>query len=300
MARAAKGLESIEQARAAIAAATTVEQLRQAQALVLPLEHGLSLEATARMIGLSVGWTSRLRNAFLRGEVVGDGSTPARGGRHHANFTPEQERELLKPVLDRARTGGVLVVPDLKPILEAALGRPMALSTVYNLLHRHGWRKLAPDKQHPQSDAQAQQGWRKTPRRNPPASPRRGSRGTDHADVPGRGAVRTHQRCASVLGPPADTAALPGHAHPRIHVSLCRRGCAAWLYATPCRQSPSTECRGARAVLGMISPMVVARCGAHRGPLPWRGGVKRMPAWMRAETVLGNGGRRYLISADRK
>ena len=161
MARTAKGLEAVEQARAAIAAATTVEQLRQAQAVVLPLEHGLSLEATARMIGLSVGWTSRLRNAFLRGEVVGDGSTPARGGRHHANFTPEQERELLKPVLDRARTGGVLVVPDLKPILEAALGRPMALSTVYNLLHRHGWRKLAPDKQHPQSDAQAQQDWKK-------------------------------------------------------------------------------------------------------------------------------------------
>ncbi|HQT31814.1 MAG TPA: transposase [Thiobacillus sp.] len=27
----------------------------------------------------------------------------------------------------------------------------MALSTVYAMLHRHGWRKLAPDKRHPQS-----------------------------------------------------------------------------------------------------------------------------------------------------
>jgi transposase len=161
MARIARGQEAIELARAAIAAAKTVEQLRQAQAVVLPLEHGLSLEATAQMVGLSVGWTSRLRNAFIRGEVVGDGSTPARGGRHHENFTLEREREVLKPFLDRARTGGVLVVPEIKPSLEAALGRPMALSTVYNLLHRHGWRKLAPDKQHPQSDAQAQQDWKK-------------------------------------------------------------------------------------------------------------------------------------------
>ena len=58
-----------EQARRAIATATTMEQLRQAQAVVLPLDHGLSLEATAKVLGLSVGWTSRLRNAFIRGEV---------------------------------------------------------------------------------------------------------------------------------------------------------------------------------------------------------------------------------------
>lgn len=161
MARIARGQEAVELARAAIAAAKTVEQLRQAQAVVLPLEHGLSLGATAQMIGLSVSWTSRLRNAFLRGEVVSDGSTPPRGGRHHENFTREREIEVLKPFLDRARTGGVLVVPEIKPILEAALGRPMALSTVYNLLHRHGWRKLAPDKHHPQSDPQAQQDWKK-------------------------------------------------------------------------------------------------------------------------------------------
>lgn len=107
MARAAKGLESIEQARAAIAAATTVEQLRQAQALVLPLEHGLSLEATARMIGLSVGWTSRLRNAFLRGEVVGDGSTPPRGGGFTPDFTdPYKRAHLPSPHDGTARNGG--------------------------------------------------------------------------------------------------------------------------------------------------------------------------------------------------
>jgi hypothetical protein len=33
----------------------------------------------------------------------------------------------------------------------------MAPSSVYNLMHRHGWRKLAPDKRHPQSDPLAQQ-----------------------------------------------------------------------------------------------------------------------------------------------
>ncbi|MDR0250284.1 MAG: winged helix-turn-helix domain-containing protein [Burkholderiales bacterium] len=48
----------------------------------------------------------------------------------------------------------------------------MALSSVYNLLHRHGWRKLAPDKRHPKSDPQAQEEWKKNstsdlPKRSP-------------------------------------------------------------------------------------------------------------------------------------
>lgn len=165
MARVAKGQEVVDQARQVIATAKTVEQLRQAQAVVLPLDYGLSLKATAQIIGVSVGWASQLRNEFIRGEAVGDGTTPARGGRRHAHFTPEREAELLEPFLERARTGGVLVVSEIKPALEAALGRPMALSTVYNLLHRHGWRKLAPDKRHPQSDPQAQEDWKKNSRK---------------------------------------------------------------------------------------------------------------------------------------
>jgi hypothetical protein len=39
----------------------------------------------------------------------------------------------------------------------------MALSTVYGMLHRHGWRKSALDKQHPESDPVAQEEWKKLP-----------------------------------------------------------------------------------------------------------------------------------------
>ena len=47
----------MEQARAMLARAETLEQLRQVQAVVLPLDYGLSMEQTARIIGHSVGWT---------------------------------------------------------------------------------------------------------------------------------------------------------------------------------------------------------------------------------------------------
>lgn len=49
----------------------------------------------------------------------------------------------------------------IKPALEKAPGCPMALSTMYKLLHRQGWRKRAPDKRHPKSDEQAQAGLEK-------------------------------------------------------------------------------------------------------------------------------------------
>ena len=38
-----------------------------------------------------------------------------------------------------------MVFGQIKHDLDEALGRPMSLSSVYTLLHRHNWRKLAPD-----------------------------------------------------------------------------------------------------------------------------------------------------------
>jgi transposase len=160
MARPFRGEEHLEAAFAAISQASTVEQLRQAQALVLPLHCCLSLEQTAQALGISPSWVSRLRNEFIAGRIIRD-DTPARGGRHHENFSVEQEAELLRPFIEQAAQGGILVVGQIKPLLEQARGKPIALSSVYNLLHRHGWRKLAPDKRHPKSNPQAQEEFKK-------------------------------------------------------------------------------------------------------------------------------------------
>ena len=90
-----------------------------------------------------------------------NGSVAARGGRRRQNFTPEEEAAVLKPFLERASEGGILVVGQIKLYLEEALGRRISLSSVYTLLHRNDSRKLAPDKRHPQSDPAAQEEWKK-------------------------------------------------------------------------------------------------------------------------------------------
>lgn len=168
MSRPPRGQDVLDNALRAIASATTIEQLRQAQAVALPLQYGMSMEQTAQAIGLSKGWACRLRNQFIAGRVVGDKGKSVRGGRHREHFTPEREAELLKPFFESASVGGILVVGQIKPQLEAELGRKMALSTVYKLLHRHNWRKLAPDKRHPQGNPAAHEEWKKnSPKRSP-------------------------------------------------------------------------------------------------------------------------------------
>ncbi len=161
MARPARGMDVLEQAKAGIATAKTVEALRAAQALVLPLEFGLKLGQTAAAIGVSVGWACTLRNRFLRVARGEEAPRQKRGGRQRQNLTPEEEVRFLEPFLETAKGGGVLVVSSIRQALEDKLGRKVALSSVYNLLHRHGWRKLAPDRRHPQADVQAQEDWKK-------------------------------------------------------------------------------------------------------------------------------------------
>ena len=55
MGRSASGVEFLERAKACLSNARTVEELKAAQAVVLPLVFGLSLEQTAQAIGVSVG-----------------------------------------------------------------------------------------------------------------------------------------------------------------------------------------------------------------------------------------------------
>ena len=175
MSRPASGdAKVLKSARQAIASAQTVEQLRQAQAVVLPLDHGLSLGQTAQVIGVSPGWVCQLRRRFMQGHIAGAPDAPTAGGRKRQNMTLEEEREFLAPFFEQAAAGGVLVVGQIKAALDKRLGREVALASAYNLLHRHDWRKLAPDKRHPQSDPQAQGEWKKNSPQRLPASARAG------------------------------------------------------------------------------------------------------------------------------
>lgn len=173
----ARGHEVLEQAKAQLVQAKTVEQLRQAQAVVLPLSCGLSLEQTAALLGISASWACKLRTRFARGEIIEPKTN--REHRPRQNMKPEEEAAFLAPFIEQARSGGMLVVGEIKRALDARLGRTTALASTYNLLHRHGWRKLAPDKRHPKADEATQDDWKKN-------SPKSLAKSTGHGRGRGR------------------------------------------------------------------------------------------------------------------
>ena len=87
----------------------------------------------------------------------------------------------LAPFFEKASVGGILVVGEIKHALDERLERKVAVASTYTLLHRHGWRKLAPDKRHPQADVAAQDAWKKN-------SPTSSSKSTARGRAKGRSA----------------------------------------------------------------------------------------------------------------
>ena len=62
---------------------------------------------------------------------------------------------------DQAGAGSILVVAEVHQALEQQLGRKIAESTVYRILHRHGWRKLVPRPFHPKRKPEAAEAFKK-------------------------------------------------------------------------------------------------------------------------------------------
>jgi len=157
----------LERAHAAAAGATTIEELRCAQAILLPALLGATLAQTAAALGVGHATVSRLRAAYQKQADTPDlGPARAWGGRRHAWLTWDEERAFLEPWLKLARAGSLLVVSPLRAALAARVGQPVKASLIYRLLARHGWRKVAPDTRHPKSNPAAQEDWKKNSRRH--------------------------------------------------------------------------------------------------------------------------------------
>jgi transposase len=158
--------EVVRQATAAAAEATSVEALRQCQAVLLPALHGATLEQTAALLGVGRATVPRLQAAFRKRAQPACLTARNWGGRRRSLLTLEEEAAFLKPWLEDAAVGRMVVVAPVRAALAQHLGRTVKPSVVYRLLARHGWRKVAPDTRHPKSDPQKQEDWKKNSRKH--------------------------------------------------------------------------------------------------------------------------------------
>ena len=152
---------AVERLAAMMKEAKNQAEYQRIQCVWLRAALGLRAAQIATALGWQAGSVRQVQSDYLRqGEAVLL-SKPS-GGRHRQNLTIEQEKELLRPFLQQAEAGSVLVVAPVQAAYEAAVGRPVHHSVVYRALHRHGWRKIMPRPRHPKASEEAQAAFKKS------------------------------------------------------------------------------------------------------------------------------------------
>ena len=137
------------------------EAQRQRIQMVLLRESGMTQPAIAGAMGVSLSTVNRAHMAYDQGGIKALRPKPC-GGRKRENMTIAQEKALLARFAKAAGAGEMLNIHDLKLAYERAIGHKTSSSTVYDLLGRHGWRKLMRGPFHPQQDIAAQNAFKKT------------------------------------------------------------------------------------------------------------------------------------------
>jgi transposase len=133
---------------------------RQRIQMVLLRESDMTQLAIGAAMGVSLSTVNRAHMAYDKGGIKALKPKPI-GGRQRENITLSEEKALLARFGKAAGAGEMLNVHDLKAAYEQAIGHPTSNSTVYNLLARHGWRKLMPRSFHPRRDLAAQEDFKK-------------------------------------------------------------------------------------------------------------------------------------------
>ncbi len=153
--------DEVRVAQELVAGARTAREVKVGLSVTLAAVQGMATPQVAATLDVGLATVTRLRaeaRCRAAGEDIGPGG---RGGRRRETLSVEEETEFLADWTAKAGEGGVLVVGPLHAALEERVGHQVAKSTVYRMLARHGWRKLAPDSAHPKRDVEAQEAFKK-------------------------------------------------------------------------------------------------------------------------------------------
>ena len=154
----------VAKAQRAVKTTRDLDSFRSALAVLLPAQVGLTLEATAHLLGVGTASINRMQTRFQTARTA---ASPLRnwGGRRQSLLTVQEEVEFLQPWAEQARAAGLLVLSPIRAALAQRVGHPVKASVVWRLLARHGWRKVAPDTRHPKNDPRIMKAWKKNSRK---------------------------------------------------------------------------------------------------------------------------------------
>lgn len=141
-------------------AARSREQFQRWQAIYLMNSQKYRAEEVGEIVGVSQGtvyqWIHHYNHNGPDAMVLA-----GRGGRRSSLLTWEEEEALLAEIGEQAMQGLVVIAAPIKEYAEKKLGRAVSKDYAYDLLHRHGWRKVMPRPQHPKAEKERQEEFKK-------------------------------------------------------------------------------------------------------------------------------------------
>lgn len=161
----------IEELKERMTASKSRQQFQRWQVIYILALMRIPASQVAAIVGVTTGtvyqWANLYRNKGPKAlELTG------RGGRRGGLLTLAEEESLLAGLYEKASKGLVITARAVRLLVEKKLGRNVSKDYSYDLLQRHGWRKIAPRPYHPKGNPEAQEEFKK----NCPASwrPQRG------------------------------------------------------------------------------------------------------------------------------
>ena len=121
---------------------------KRLKALLLHAE-GKTRETIAELTGYVKSYISELVSKYSKKGISTIIENNYRGNNRNMSFA--EEEALLEPFREAAQAGQIIEVSEIKRAYEEATGRSLDTNRgqIYNVLHRHGWRKVMPRSKHP-------------------------------------------------------------------------------------------------------------------------------------------------------
>lgn len=120
---------------------------RRLKALILRAE-GKKLEEIKESTGYSTVYISKLVSKYCTNGIGAIIENHQKGNRRNMSF--EEESKILEKFEKQAQQGQMIEISEIKAEYEIKLGRKLnSKGHIYNVLKRHGWRKIMPRQKHP-------------------------------------------------------------------------------------------------------------------------------------------------------
>lgn len=135
--------------------------LKRMQCIYLRAKFNYKASTIAEIVGFHKQTVLNIHSEYFR---YGENSLKSKpkGGRLRENMSLQEEISFLRDIEQAGNDGQILEISSIKDKLEEKLNKKIAKSSVYELLHRHGWRKIAPRPYHPNRDIEKQEAFKKT------------------------------------------------------------------------------------------------------------------------------------------